>query len=118
MREIETHKHNIAEKEEELKCLSNQLQMQEAMLQQKLKQQQANTAKCQLELEDQVHSLTNEVTELQSKLVQVEDEKQEAVRQLEADQKEKMFLREFIDELTASESKVRWRALRRALHGL
>ena len=58
--------------------------MQEATLQQKLQQQQASTAKQELEVEEQVYSLMSEISELQSKLVQAENEKQEAVRRVQA----------------------------------
>ena len=112
-KEIEVHKQAITEKEEELKHLSHQLKMQEAMIQQKLQQQQVQlleTSKTKQELvvEVQVHSLRNEISELQLKLVQAEEEKQQALRQLEADQMKSRLLGEYMTELTASEAKVRW----------
>ena len=81
-------------------------------MQQKLQQQRAQllqastTAKQELMVEEQVHSLMSEISELQSKLVQAEDEKQEAVRHLEADRIENWLLVEYMTELTASKSKV------------
>ena len=99
---MEVHKHTISVKEEELKHLSHQLLMQEAMLQRKLQQQHASTAKQELKVEEQVHSLTSEISELQSKLVQAENEKQEAVRRVEAGQMENRLLGEYMEELRVS----------------
>ena len=108
---MEAHKCTITKKEEELKHLSHQLKMQEAMMQQKLQQQrvqllEAGTATQELELEEQVQRLMSEITELQSRLIQAEDEKQEAMIHLEADRIENWLLVEYMTELTASKSKV------------
>ena len=95
---MEAYKHIISVKEEELKRLSHQLQMQEAMLQQTLRQQQASTAKRELEVEEQVHSLMREISELQSNLVQAENEKQIAVLRVEAGQMEYKLLGKYTKE--------------------
>ena len=102
---MEALKQTVALKEGEVKGLYTQLQSQEALLQ-KLLTQPSPVAKPDLtqdlEVEDELKGLTVEVAELRVRLVEVENMKQEAQRQMEVAQLESRLLQEFTTELRAA----------------
>ena len=108
---IEGYKAVISQKDEEVQRVFRQLQSCEALLQQQTTKSSPSyeSSTCtpktiptyELRKEEEIFQATNEVTELRVRLVQMEDEKQEAVRQLEAAQLEKKLQQEIIAELDA-----------------
>ena len=95
-------KQTIAHRDGEVKGLFTQIQSQEALLQRALSQPVQATkpdAARELEVEEEMQRLTIEVSELRTKLIQAEDEKLEAQRQLEAGQLATRLLRDFMCEI-------------------
>ncbi len=104
-REMEVLKQTIALKEGEVKGLHTQLQSQEALLQRLLTQPLQNAEPDptqELEVEEELKGLTVEVAELRARLVEAEDVKQEAQRQMEVAQLESKLLLELTTELRAA----------------
>ena len=105
-KEIGQHKLIISQREDKIKTLSNQLQAQEAFIAQ-LEQESARVkdgnTKRELELEEHILKVTNEAAELRDKLQQVEESKQEAVRNMEAVQTENVLLQNWMIELREQE---------------
>ena len=102
---MEVLRQTIAHKEGEVKGLSTQLQAQEALRQRLLTQPLLATKPDptrELEVEEGLQRLTEEVTELRTRLVEAEGEKQEAQRQMETAQLESRLLQEFTIELRAA----------------
>ena len=103
--EMEALKQTIAHKEGEMKGLCTQLKSQEALLQGLLTHPPpvAKPDPTQdLEVEEELKRLTIEVAELRARLVEAEDVKQEAQRQMEVAQLESRLLQEFTTELKAA----------------
>ena len=85
-REMEGLEQTMALKEGEVKGLHTQLQSQEALLQRLLTQPLPDTQPGptqELEVEKELEGLTLEVAELRARLVEAEDRKLEAQRQME-----------------------------------
>lgn len=105
-KEIGQHKVTISQREEEIKTLSHQLQTQEALIAQ-LERESAivkdGNAKQELELEERILKVTNEAAELRDKLQEVEESKQEIVRNMEAVQTENVLLQNWMIELSEQE---------------
>ena len=105
-KEIGQHKLTISQREEKIKTLSHQLQTQEALIAQ-LECESAiikdGNAKQQLELEEHILEVTNEAAELRDKLKEVEESKQEAVRDMETVQTENVLLQNWMIELREQE---------------
>ena len=102
---MEALRQTIALKEGEVKGLCTQLQSQEALLQ-KLLTQPPPVAKPdptqELKVEEEFEGLTIEVAELRARLVEVENMKHEAQRQMEVAQLESRLLLELTTELRAA----------------
>lgn len=105
-KEIGQHKVTISQREEEIKTLSHQLETQEALIAQ-LERESAivkdGNAKQELELEERILKVTNEAAELRDKLQEVEESKQETVRNMEAVQTENVLLQNWMIELSEQE---------------
>ena len=95
--EVEALKQTIAEKDREIAELSGELQTLHAQLQ--------TVDKCPPEeKEEEVNRLMVETSELRAKLVEVEGEKQERERQLEAIHRQKEHLQQLIADLREKKS--------------
>ena len=103
--EIESHQQAITQKDDKIRRLSKEVQTLEAQLQAVL-QQQAQTSKD--EVEEELHRLTVETSDLRVQLAEAEGEKLEAVRRLEGARREKREMEQWIAELKA---KVSWRVM-------
>ena len=95
--EVEALKQTIADKDREIAELSGELQTLQAQLQTVDKYPSE-------EKEDEVHRLMVETSELRVKLVEVEGEKQERERQLEAIHQQMEHLQQLIGDLREKES--------------
>ena len=104
-REMEGLKQTIALKEGEVKGLHTQLQSQEALLQRLLTKPLQDTQPDptqELEVEEELKGLTVGVAELRARLVEAEDVRQDAQRQMEVAQLESELLLELTTELKAA----------------
>ena len=89
--EVEALKQTITDKDRQIAELSGELQALQAQLQ--------TVGKYPSEEEEEVHKLMVETSELRAKLVEVEGEKQERERQLEAIHQKMELLQKLIAEL-------------------
>ena len=93
---MESHREAITQKDEEIRRLSEEVQTLEAQLQEVLQQQSHTRAD---EVEEKLHRLTVETSDLRVQLAGAEGEKLEAVRRLEGVQREKREMEQWIAEL-------------------
>ena len=89
--EVEAYKQVVIQKNEEIDQLLAQLQQLEEEGQVMQEERTLQHSVQQLQFEQQVHQLTVDSSKLRMKLAQVEDEKADAVRQLEFAQNTKEF---------------------------
>ena len=91
---MESHRQAITEKDEEIRRLSEEVQTLETQLQEVL-----HTHSREDEVEEKLHRLTVETSNLRMQLAEAEGEKLEAVRRLEGVQREKREMEQWIAEL-------------------
>ena len=91
---MESHRQAITQKDEEIRRLSEEVQTLEAQLQEVL---QTHTRVD--EVEEKLHRLTVETSDLRVQLAEAEGEKLEAVRRLEGVRREKREMEQWIAKL-------------------
>jgi len=96
--EIEVYKQVVSQKNEEVNKLLAQLHQLEEKEHQMQVESTPQHSMQQLRIEQQLHQLTVDSSELRMKLVQTKDEKAEAERQLELAQNAKQFQQSCVTE--------------------